>query len=216
MGAGYGIRRGIQADHYGLHVSETPERSEELRTKVFGERIMYDNFWVRVTLIDIETPGGERFEHHVVRLKTVAIAAVLDDQDRVLMLWRYRFATDEWGWELPGGIADAGEDAATAAAREVLEETGWQPGPLEHLFTFQPMPGMVDTPHALFVARSAEKVAEPTDSEEAGVVGWVPMGRVRELIARGEVLGSGSLVALLFLLSGREAGEAPAQPDGAE
>jgi 8-oxo-dGTP pyrophosphatase MutT (NUDIX family) len=197
-------------------MSQTPERSEQLRTKVFGERAVYDNFWVRVTLVDIQTPDGERFEHHVVRLKTVAVAAVLDDKDRVLMLWRYRFATDEWGWELPGGIANAGEDAAVTAVREVLEETGWRPGPLEHLFTFQPMPGMVDTPHALFVARAAEKVAEPTDIEEAGIVDWVPLSQVRELIARGEVLGSGSLVALLYLLSGRETGQTAAEPDRAE
>lgn len=197
-------------------MSHTPRRSDELRTRVFGERTVYDNFWVRVTLVDIQTPDGERFEHHVVRLKTVAVAAVLDGQDRVLMLWRYRFATDEWGWELPGGIANVGEDAAVTAAREVLEETGWRPGPLEHLLTFQPMPGMVDTPHALFVARAAEKVAEPTDLEEAGIVDWVPMSQVRELIARGEVLGSGSLVALLYLLSDREAGQTAAEPDRAE
>jgi 8-oxo-dGDP phosphatase len=193
-----------------------PERSEKLRTKVFGERAVYDNQWVRVALVDIETPDGQRFEHHVVRLKTVAIAAVVDEQDRVLMLWRHRFVTDEWGWELPGGIAEAGEDAGVTAAREVLEETGWQPGPLRHLFTFQPMPGMVDTPHAVFVADAAEKVAEPTDLEEAGVVDWVPMSHVRELIGRGEVLGSGSLVALLYLLSGREPAEATAESDGAE
>jgi 8-oxo-dGTP pyrophosphatase MutT (NUDIX family) len=193
-----------------------PGRSEELRTKVFGERAVYDNFWVRVTLVDIQTPDGERFEHHVVRLKTVAIAAVVDERDRVLMLWRYRFVTDEWGWELPGGISEAGEDAGVTAAREVLEETGWRPGPLRHLFTFQPMPGMVDTPHALFLARGAEKVAEPTDLEEAGVVDWVPLSRVRELIARGEVLGSGSLVALLYLLSGGEPAEAATESDGSE
>jgi hypothetical protein len=36
-------------------------------------------------------------EHHVVRLQRVAIAAVIDnDTDRVLMLWRHRFVTDEW------------------------------------------------------------------------------------------------------------------------
>jgi 8-oxo-dGTP pyrophosphatase MutT (NUDIX family) len=190
-----------------------PERSEELRTKVFGERAVYENRWVRVTLVDIETPNGQRFEHHVVRLKTVAIAAVVDERDRVLMMWRHRFVTDEWGWELPGGIAEAGEDASITAAREVLEETGWRPGPLRHLFTFQPMPGMVDTPHALFVGNTAEKVGEPTDLEEAGVVDWVPMKRVRELIGRGEVLGSGSLVALLYLLSGRESAETTAESD---
>ena len=95
-----------------------PGRLEELRTRVFGERAVYDNRWVRVTLVDIQTPDGERFEHHVVRLKTVAIAAVVDERDRVLMLWRYRFVTDEWGWELPGGISEAGEDASITAARE--------------------------------------------------------------------------------------------------
>jgi 8-oxo-dGTP pyrophosphatase MutT (NUDIX family) len=197
-------------------MNEVPGPSEELRTKVFGERAVYDNRWVRVTLVDIETPDGQRFEHHVVRLKTVAIAAVVDERDRVLMLWRYRFVTDEWGWELPGGIAEAGEDAGVTAAREVLEETGWHSEPLRHLFTFQPMPGMVDTPHALFVANAAEKVAEPTDLEEAGVVDWVPMSQVRELIGRGEVLGSGSLVALLYLLSGRESAETASESDGAE
>ena len=201
-----------------------PGRSDELRTEVFGEREVYRNRWVRLTLVDIETPDGRRFEHHVVRLQTVALAAVLDEQDRVLMLWRHRFVTDEWGWELPGGIVDGGEDAGAAAAREVLEETGWRPRPMRHLLTFQPMPGMVDTPHALFVARGAEKVGEPSDAEEAAVVDWIPMTRVPELIDRGEVLGSGSLVALLYLLTqrqgrtsgGADPGESAALPDGAE
>lgn len=181
-----------------------PSPSDHLRTKVFGERIVYDNSWVRLALVDIETPDGLRFEHHVVRLQTVAIAAVIDPQDRVLMMWRHRFGTDEWGWELPGGIVDTGEDALAAAGREVLEETGWRPNPLRHLFTFQPMPGMVDTPHALFVADGAERVGEPTDHEEAAVIDWVAMTDVVELAQRGEILGSGSLVALLFLLARRE------------
>jgi 8-oxo-dGTP pyrophosphatase MutT (NUDIX family) len=179
------------------------DRPEELRTKVFGERTVYDNPWVRLTLVDIEPPDGNRFEHHVVRLQRVAVALVLNDADEVLMMWRHRFVDDSWGWELPGGIVDAGEDGAATAAREVEEETGWRPGRLEHVLSFQPMVGMVDTPHEIYAGRGAELVGEPTDLEEAARIEWVPMGSVFELISKGEVLGSGSLVGLLYLLSGR-------------
>lgn len=172
---------------------------------VHGERSLYDNPWVRLVKVDVEPPNGRRFEHHVVRLQRVSIAAVLDDQDRVLMLWRHRFVTDEWGWELPGGIVDAGETGAETAAREVEEETGWRPGPMTHLLTFQPMIGMVDSPHELYVAQGAEHIGDPTDTEEAGRVEWVPMASVLDLISKGEVLGSGSLVGLLHLLATRRA-----------
>ena len=175
-----------------------------MRTKVFGERVVYDNPWVQLFLVDIEPPDGRRFEHHVVRLQTVVLALVLDDEDRVLMLWRHRFVTDEWGWELPGGIVIIGEDAATTASREVEEETGWRPAELEPLIAFQPMIGMVDTPHVVFLAHGAEHVGDPTDQEEAGRVSWVPMNTILELVRKGEVLGSGSLVGLLYLLASRQ------------
>jgi 8-oxo-dGTP pyrophosphatase MutT (NUDIX family) len=65
----------------------------------------------------------------------VAIAAVIDDRDRVLMMWRYRFVPDSFGWELPGGIVDEGEDSLQTALREVEEETDWRPDSLEHVLS---------------------------------------------------------------------------------
>jgi 8-oxo-dGTP pyrophosphatase MutT (NUDIX family) len=197
-----GVLAQLRCYRYLGHVEE--QRPEELRTKVYGERTVYDNPWVRLTLVDVEPPDGHRFEHHVVRLQTVALGLVVNDDDEVLMLWRHRFATDEWGWELPGGIADSGEDLAHSAAREVEEETGWRPGPMHPLVNFQPMPGMVDTPHAVFTARGAEKVSEPSDLEEAGRVGWVPLTAIPGLVAKGEILGSGSLVGLLYHLASHQ------------
>ncbi len=40
------------------------------------------------------------------------------------LLYRHRFITGRWGWELPAGAADPGEDPAAAAARELTEEAG--------------------------------------------------------------------------------------------
>lgn len=181
------------------------ESVDQMRWRVFGERTLYDNPWVKLVKVDVEPPNGKRFEHHVVRLQRVALAAVIDDQDRVLMLWRHRFVTDEWGWELPGGIVEDGECGPSSAGREVEEETGWRPGPLKHLLTFQPMIGMVDSPHELYLAQSAELMGQPSDPEEVGKVEWLPLSEVADLIAKGEVLGSGSLVALLYVLAVRVA-----------
>lgn len=87
---------------------------------------------------------GQRREHHVVHLGRVAVALVINDHDEALMLWRYRFATEQWGYELLGGIIDGEEDSAATAAREAEEESGWRPvGQPEVLVRFEPVPGMV-------------------------------------------------------------------------
>lgn len=182
-------------------MARDPGQRAQLRWIKHGERTLYDNRYVRLTLVDVEPPDGHRFEHHVVRLNRVAMAVVLDGADRVLMLWRHRFITQEWGWELPGGIVDPGEEAAATAAREVEEETGWRPATLRPLMSFQPMPGLVDTPHEVFVARGATRVGEPTTRDEVGVVDWVSLEEVRALAAGGRLLGSGTLVGLLHVLA---------------
>jgi 8-oxo-dGTP pyrophosphatase MutT (NUDIX family)/DNA-binding transcriptional regulator YhcF (GntR family) len=196
----------IYAEHgRGYFVRGTMPTPPDLKPwSIHGERTIYDNEWVKLMLVDVEPPGVPRFEHHVVRLSRVAIAAVIDAQDRVLMLWRYRFVTGKWGWELPGGIVDAGETGAEAVAREVEEETGWRPGPMKHLVTFQPQVGMVDSPHEIFMARDAEQVGQPEEGEESGIVSWIPLAEIPGLLARGELSGSGTLVALLHVLAFRD------------
>jgi 8-oxo-dGTP pyrophosphatase MutT (NUDIX family) len=171
--------------------------------KTFGRRTVYDNRWVQLELVEVEAPNGERWEHHVVHLGRVAIALLVNDRDEVLLLHRYRFAVDQWGYELLGGLVEDGEDPAVTAAREAVEESGWRPsGEPERLASFEPMPGMVRAHTDVYLFRGAERVGEPTDTEEAGRLEWVPLDRVREIVRRNELLGGGTIIAVqAFLLS---------------
>ena len=65
-----------------------------MRWTVHGERSLYESEWVRLVLVDVEIPGSERFEHHVVRIPNHASGTVVHDPDKgILLLWRHRFVT---------------------------------------------------------------------------------------------------------------------------
>ena len=168
-----------------------------------GERTLYDSNWMSLRLVDIEVPGGERFDHHVLRLPTHAAGTVIFDAEReaVLLLWRHRFITDAWGWEVPAGNLDPGESPLEGAGREALEETGWRPVALEHMATYHPMPGAVDQTFHLFWADGAERVGEPTDPGEAERVEWVPVAEVVAASTDGRVTEGRSLTGLLMAMA---------------
>jgi 8-oxo-dGTP pyrophosphatase MutT (NUDIX family) len=171
------------------------------RWTVHGERSLYESEWMNLRLVDVELPDGARFEHHVLRIPREAAAAVVHDPARgVLLLWRHRFITDSWGWEIPGGRIDDGERPEQAAARETLEETGWRPGSLRRIGSYHPSPGAVDQRYHVFLAEGALYAGEPHDRNEAERIEWVPVARVRELIRAGEVTDGYSLTSLLWAL----------------
>lgn len=173
-----------------------------MRWTVHGERAIYNSPWVNLHLVDVEIPDGPRFEHHVVRMPFPAVGTVVHDPDRgLLLLYRHRFITDTWGWELPAGRAEEGESLEEAARRECLEETGWAARDLEHLVTYRYAHGVSDGRFALFLARGATYVGEPTDPAEAERVEWVPLAEVRRLVAAGDVPDGLSLTALLWVLA---------------
>jgi 8-oxo-dGTP pyrophosphatase MutT (NUDIX family) len=173
-----------------------------MRWTVHGERAVYDSEWLRLVLADVELPGGHRFDHHVVRYPRAASGVAMRDPERgVLLLWRHRFITDTWGWEVPAGGLEQGETPESAADREALEETGWRPGPLRRLGAYHPSNGTSDQVFYAFVAEGATHVGDPVDVHESERIEWVPVDSVRQLIVTGEIADGLSLTTLLWMLA---------------
>ncbi len=173
-----------------------------MRWTVHGETPIYESEWVRLVLTDVEVPGHGRIDHHVVRVPDDAAGTVVHDVQRgILLLWRHRFITDTWGWEIPAGRVDEGEEPDEAAGREVLEETGWRPGPLRPLIRYHPSNGLSDQTFHLFVAESATHEGEPSDPSESERIEWKSLGSVGELVREGAVIDGLSLTALTFFLA---------------
>ena len=171
-----------------------------MRWIVHSEKPLYNDPWLDVRHADVELPDGCHLEHRVIRTPPGVGAVVTDEHGRVLPLWRHRFITDMWGWEIPVGRDEPGEDLAEAAAREVEEETGWRPGSLRPLLTVEPTPGISTSVHHVYRADSATQIGEPEDAFESSRVDWVPLDTIPGLISTGKISVATTLAALLYTM----------------
>jgi ADP-ribose pyrophosphatase YjhB (NUDIX family) len=149
--------------------------------------------------VDVGLPDGERVWRHVTRLHRSVAIVLVDEQDRVLLLWRHRFVQDRWGWELPGGLVDADEEPRDAVARELEDQAGYRAGLIRHLVSFQPVAESVDGEHIVYFGEGAERIGDAVSSEGIERLEWVPLESVPGLIAAGEIWSSATLVGLLQL-----------------
>ena len=120
---------------------------------------------------------------------TVAVVA-LTTRDDVILVAEYRPGPEQVLLELPGGAVDEGETPSEAAARELLEETGYE-GTLRPAGSLWAGAYSTHRRHA-FVATDCRRVAErPRQADEFIEVELVSVEDFRRHLRSGELTDVG-------------------------
>jgi len=161
---------------------------------------LLDHPLFRIEARQVDTPRGP---FGVVRMNTADWVNVVPVTagGQVVLVRQYRFGVEASTLEVPGGVAEPGEEPAHAAARELREETGYGGGTWQALGYVHPNPAIQNNRTWLYVARGVELLGPPEpDPTESIEVELHPLGEVAHLLRSGAVTHALAVVTLQRLL----------------
>lgn len=145
-------------------------------------------------------PGGLRATREVVvHPGSVVVLPVLAD-DRILLVRQYRHAAGRFLWELVAGGIEPGESPHRAAARELLEETGYRARRFRVFLDIFPTPGFLTERMFILLAKDLTPgVARPEDDEKITCRAF-SRAALLKMIRRGRLRDAKSIAGILFYL----------------
>jgi 8-oxo-dGTP pyrophosphatase MutT (NUDIX family) len=94
---------------------------------VLSSRTIVHDRWLRLEAERVRTSSGVVIEPwYLAHSHRWACALALTPDRRVVMVEQYRRGVDAWVMEFPAGNIDDNEEPATAALRELVEESGYR------------------------------------------------------------------------------------------
>jgi ADP-ribose pyrophosphatase len=130
---------------------------------------------IQVVIDTSELPTGQTIRRDMILHPGAVVILPVVDSERICLLRNYRFVIDATLWELPAGTLEPGEPIEKAAARELLEETGYTAAKWRSLGFLYASPGVLDEKLHLFVAEELTPGAAQPEADEQldpQIVAW--------------------------------------------
>lgn len=174
--------------------------AKRVKEKILSSETIYTGAVFGIRRDDVIEPSGVRTTREVVTHPgSVVVLPVLPD-GRILLIRQYRHATRQYLWELVAGRMDPGETPKKAAARELIEETGYRAKRFQIFLDVFPTPGFLEERMFILVAEElTEGKAEPEDDEIITSRAYTPE-QLEKMIRGGKLRDAKSIAGILYYL----------------
>ena len=172
------------------------------KLKLFSSKTVFKGPAFSVSSDRVREPSGVVARRDVVRHSGSAVILAVDDsgrQPRILLECQYRYAADDYLWELPAGRVDPGEKALAGAKRELLEETGYRAAKWKQALFFYPSPGFLDETMTVYLARGLKAGDAQPEADESIECHLTPLSKALEMVRSGEICDGKTITSVLWL-----------------
>jgi ADP-ribose pyrophosphatase len=175
------------------------QTDNELIEKTVDTRRVFDGRMIKLRVDTVALPNGSTATREVIEHPGAVAVIAQTGRGELIMVRQYRHATGEILLEIPAGKRDQGESPLDCARRELEEETGYQARRWQSLFSFFTSPGFSDELLYLMMASDLEPGTAHTDDEEFIEVATVPVDEALQMVYRGEIRDSKTIIGILVL-----------------
>lgn len=142
-------------------------------------------------------PDGEVERLEYVKKGSAAVIIPRLSDGRYLLVYVPRPVVDEDLWEFPAGHIEEGEGLATAARRELLEETGYLADSMQSLWTAYTSAGFSNEKHHFFLATDLDQIQNP-DGEIITLMP-APIEELVRLWREGQIIDAKTVQGIFWL-----------------
>ena len=181
---------------------ENMKKSADARStktaQVLSSTMIYNGPVFGLRRDEVIEPSGVRATREVITHPgSVVVLPVLPD-GRILLIRQYRHATRQYLWELVAGRMDPGETPEVAAARELIEETGYRAKRFRVFLDVFPTPGFLEERMFILLAEGLTAgEAEPEEDEKITPRAY-SRKQLDEMIGDGKLRDAKSIAGILY------------------